>query len=108
MSAVGKQSKKGSTDSTEIDKEKIKVSVCQRCSSTVKKEDKGVGCDICGNWYHIQCEGLSVEEYKIMIKEESKCMHWFCKDCETNTLSTGKILMQLRQSKRSWRKKCRS
>jgi Zn finger protein HypA/HybF involved in hydrogenase expression len=83
-------------------KEKIdKSSLCAGCQIVVKESDKGVNCETCGNWYHIQCQNITVDVYKIMIKEEFKIMHWFCTKCESDTLSVGKVVfsMKARQDK---------
>jgi PHD-finger len=81
---------------TKVDKDEGKMNACPRCKNVVKKEEKGVSCDTCGNWYHIQCEGIKNEQYKLMIRDDSKFLHWFCSDCETDTLSTGKLLHSLK------------
>ena len=74
-------------------------SKCPRCKIEVKSDEKGVCCETCTNWYHIACEGITNDLYKIMIKEEYKSLHWFCSDCETATLSTAKAIhaMKLKQ-----------
>jgi hypothetical protein len=86
----GTSARKGSTSKTENN------SVCIRCKSDVKSSDKGVECEICGLWYHVQCEGMSIEQYQLMLKEECKNLHWFCNDCESVTLSTGKMIHSLK------------
>ena len=74
---------------------------CAECQNVVKDSDKGVNCETCGSWYHIQCQSISIDVYKIMTKEESKIMHWFCSKCESDTLSVGKVVhaMKTKQDK---------
>ena len=90
--------KKGSVDGPDEDKKVItikkgslsksenKSSLCIRCKSDVKASDKGIECEICGLWYHAQCEGMSNEQYQLMLDEDCKNLHWFCKDCEPTTI----------------------
>ena len=75
-----------------------------RCSLRVKEDDKGAGCSKCGQWFHIKCEGLSNEQYKLMSKVESKFLHWFCGDCEIDTLSTGKVIHALKMRQQQFEK----
>jgi len=98
MPNVRKQQRKDS-ESQSSDKEKGKQYPCGRCEKLVEKE--GVGCDICGNWFHFQCEELSDEQYEQMVKPETKFMHWFCNDCEKDTMSLGKTInsMKVKQDK---------
>jgi hypothetical protein len=79
------------------DKEKPdKGSSCAGCQNAVKDSDKAVNCETCENWYHIQCQNISLDMYKIMIKEESKILHWFCSKCESDTLSVGKVIYSMK------------
>ena len=89
------------TRAKSISEEQKPSSSCNRCKNPVKKDDKGVGCETCGNWFRIACEGISNDQYKVMTKDECKIMHWFCKDCEADILSTGKVIhtIKVRQDK---------
>lgn len=84
-----------------VTKEEHKPVSCTRCKSDVKNSDKGTQCETCENWFHIQCEDITLDQYKLMQKEESKILHWFCKDCSTLTLDTGKMLnlLKIKQEK---------
>jgi len=35
-------------------------------------------------WFHIACEGISEEVYKVLCKSES--VHWFCKKRNTGVV----------------------
>ena len=65
------------------------ISACLRCKQDVRSNEEAVSCETCDNWFYIQCEDVSPDQYKLMQKEESKNLHWFCKDCEDTTLSTN-------------------
>ena len=98
MPIIKKQQRKD-PDSQTGEKEKGKQYTCGRCKELV--EGEGVGCDICGNWFHLKCEELSEEQYAQMVKPETKFLHWFCKDCEKDTMSLGKTInaMKVKQDK---------
>jgi hypothetical protein len=99
MSNVKNKQQRKDSESLNSDKDKAKQYSCLRCKELVESE--GVGCDICENWFHYKCEDLSREQYAQMVKPETKFMHWFCKDCEKDTLSLGKTInaMKVKQDK---------
>jgi hypothetical protein len=62
----------------------VSTSLCLQCQKEVKGQDSGLGCDMCGDWYHIQCVGIKNEVYKILqkgIKMDLGGVHWYCKQC---------------------------
>lgn len=72
-----------------------------RCASDVKSTDKGLSCETCEKWFHIQCEDVTEDQYTFLIKKENQTLHWFCKDCETTTLNTGKVIFALKTKQES-------
>jgi hypothetical protein len=57
---------------------------CLLCQKEVKGQDSGLGCDMCGDWYHIQCVRIKNEIYKILQKGSKGDLggvHWYCKQC---------------------------
>ena len=70
--------------------------ICMECKMEVKGRDKGVNCETCENWFHIQCQEISIETYNVMMMEESKVLHWFCSSCEAETLSVGKVIHSIK------------
>ena len=53
---------------------------CGICSSSVKHNDKAVFCDQCSHWVHIECNDISVSEYKVL-KNEPDDKQWICMYC---------------------------
>lgn len=43
----------------------------------------------CDLWHHIECEKISKEVYKFLMKEEAKTIHWYCRKCN---VIAGKII----------------
>ena len=41
---------------------------CGICKFEVKHNHKAIFCTSCDNWVHIKCDGTSIENYKIMMK----------------------------------------
>jgi len=70
-------------------------SVCRKCASDVKTNQNGVACDLCSNWFHTKCVGISNEAYKFLqvncISIDSAASDsqtpvnggalWFCSSC---------------------------
>lgn len=99
MPGNAKKQQRKDSESQNSDKDKVKQFPCGKCKEMVDSE--GVECDICANWFHYQCEDLSDEQYAHMVMPETKFMHWFCKNCEKDTLSLGKTInsMKVKQDK---------
>ena len=55
------------------------MSKCGKCNKNFKTGACKIGCEFCSKWYHIDCEEVSKEVWKVM--SESKQIHWFCKKC---------------------------
>ncbi len=51
---------------------------CGMCSKAVKQSDKAVCCDICDQWLHNKCSGVSEHMYAIL--QGSDC-EWICPNC---------------------------
>lgn len=54
--------------------------VCGVCEKVVTPKDKGVSCEVCDRWYHINCEEVSEDTYKFLKK--STRVHWYCTSCD--------------------------
>ena len=54
---------------------------CGKCNKNFKNGACKIGCEFCSKWYHIECEAISEELWKIL--SENVQIHWFCKNCNT-------------------------
>jgi len=72
---------------------------CTICSKVVSAEDKGIGCEICSEWQHAGCAGISKEGYKFLA--QSGNTHWYCDRCNKGVapLLERMTKMQVRQDK---------
>ena len=52
-------------------------SKCKECTEVVI--NKGIQCEVCDAWSHIQCIGLPEELYKYLETNES--LQWYCTSC---------------------------
>ena len=50
-------------------KQKIKV-ICNLCGKNVRGNSKAVCCDVCDNWVHIKCNGISASRYDELCNED--------------------------------------
>lgn len=72
---------------------------CMICSKVVSAEEKGIGCEICSEWQHAGCAGISKEAYKFLA--QSGNTHWYCDRCNKGVapLLEQMTKMQVRQDK---------
>jgi hypothetical protein len=64
---------------------------CNHCNKKVKEKEKALQCEICEMWYHIECRGVSVAMYKLLIGE-GKNIHWFCDNCNGAVAKIYKVV----------------
>lgn len=67
--------------------ENLEEEKCGKCNSLVKDEDKGLECNICNQWFHITCEGISDNLYEVLSDNNISNIHWFCTSC--NRVANG-------------------
>ena len=59
-------------------------SECKQCGDEVKNEEAAVACDKCAVFYHIECIGMNVQKYKVLMddaKLDEPMLHWYCTFC---------------------------
>jgi len=59
----------------------------------VSEKDSDVLCELCENWHHASCEGISDEVYLVLSKTEE--VHWYCKKCNTHAMKMLKSVGNL-------------
>ena len=59
------------------------------CDVSVGWEDRGICCDTCNVWYHIDCQGMSPTMYSIYNRSLGKSMAWECMRCGMPNFSTS-------------------
>ena len=62
---------------------------CGTCQLLVCRGQKGLECDVCGFWYHIECAAVSTTCYNAIRKADG--LVWFCPTC----LSTLQSVFQM-------------
>ena len=43
----------------------VEFEKCLRCKKPVKDKEAGLECDLCHYWFHIKCEGMGADMYKV-------------------------------------------
>jgi len=66
---------------------------CGQCNKIVSEKDSGVLCELCENWHHASCEGISAEVYLVLSNTAE--VHWFCKKCNTHAIKMLKSVSKL-------------
>ena len=51
---------------------------CRVCKDEVANEDSSIQCDLCDQWNHIDCIGISIRKYE---KLKSDSSPWYCPIC---------------------------
>ena len=67
---------------------KSKKFPCNVCGKNVRGNAKSVCCDICDNWVHIKCNGISASKYDELCLEDND-ESFFCIKCFNNELPFG-------------------
>ena len=62
---------------------------CGLCDVSVGWDDRGICCDSCNIWYHIDCQGMTSTMYGIYNKSLSKSIAWECIRCGMPNFSTS-------------------
>ena len=66
----------------------------ESCSMNVTKSSKGTQCEICKEWWHKDCSGLTEDEYKVL-GSNKQGIHWFCRYCEKGATGLLDIIQKL-------------
>lgn len=74
------------------DQQDIVSAVCGSCKAVVEEEDAAVECTLCNMWHHINCENVSRELYRILMKNQDDSVQWYCGKCK---LVSRKIINHL-------------
>ena len=61
------------------DEELVKTSPCKVCPALVTNEDPALMCDMCDEWLHIKCAGVTLNHYNELMKKLDGI--WFCDMC---------------------------
>ena len=78
------------------DSSDIESYLCDICNKVVTGEDDAIACEICEEWFHIQCEELPKAVYDFMATEKgSKKLSWYCKHCSRGSVKLFSRLKKL-------------
>ena len=62
---------------------------CGVCEASVGWTDRGIVCDTCNVWYHIDCQGMSSTMYSIYNRSMNQSCAWECLKCGMPNFSTS-------------------
>src|SRR5271163_1809746 len=58
-----------------------KISTCHVCKSKVNQKQKALECEICEDWFHIECCNIQKKTYDSLLDDAANTFHWFCTGC---------------------------
>ena len=70
--------------------------MCKGCKIKVKRNDEGLKCDECDGWYHVSCENINKELYKVLKEYEE--LLWLCSSCESTRKNKKSLKMELEET----------
>ena len=78
----------------QVDKDVVKNDVlCPVCHDRVQDEDEALTCDICSNWYHVDCQNVPTQVYQYFVgNDASSQLHWYCKACNVGAANLMHML----------------
>lgn len=72
------------------------------CTKKIKTNSKAMQCEICDQWWHIECASISDDDYKVVSKGISG-QHWFCPSCNKGSVKllqhVAKLQVELSECK---------
>lgn len=68
---------------------------CGKCRKNVTSNQKGLNCEYCSVWFHIECEEIGEEQYEF-IRKQGEQLHWFCRGCNPKALDVMKLVQGLK------------
>ncbi len=54
---------------------------CGTCKVVVDEDGRGMACNICKQWFHITCVGISDTLYDVLNDNNIGAIHWYCSAC---------------------------
>lgn len=70
--------------------------MCGICKKSVTPLDKGLKCEYCGLWFHMQCDKMDEERYNFLSSSE-KQVHWFCKFCDEKAIEVLLLVQGIKE-----------
>lgn len=68
--------------------------LCGSCANLVSDGDKGLCCDACQRWFHINCLNISISKFKSIVTVQN-IVRWFCSQCDAKVISALSKLAML-------------
>ena len=85
------------TDDIATSDEVSPIQLCPDCKKAVKHGNKGLTCDICQNWFHVnkKCQKVSDTVYKAIEDEDNEQLHWYCSHCNLGASSVLQMISKV-------------
>ena len=61
---------------------------CGYCAIEVHDDDAALECDVCGLWFHIQCQAIGQDTYDDLVAADQS-FSWICSNCDNPNFSNS-------------------
>ena len=62
---------------------------CRKCNIDCPENTDSICCDICLNWLHVTCSGLTYKRFKLLCKNPTSV--WYCQYCIQEIFPFGNL-----------------
>lgn len=71
--------------------------ICGTCTKKFNLKDKSVACNACDSWYHIKCQNVSEDKFKVLSMPGNEDLLWFCSGCSKSASKFLKMFTALNE-----------
>ena len=70
---------------------------CEKCSSSVEMDQKGIECEICKHWFHADCVDIEDNEYEVLTSHKKGSIHWYCDECNVKSVELFRLVFMIQE-----------
>lgn len=70
---------------------------CGTCRKIVAKKAEALQCEYCSTWFHIGCQSIPSDVYRVMKQASGELFHWFCNGCNNKAIDVLKLVQTIKE-----------
>ena len=71
----------------------VDIDICNSCSKPILLKEKGLQLEICADWYHAKCVGITDEIYNCLNDNDN--LYWYCSHCNKGAVKQHQEMSKL-------------